>query len=87
GVTLLDADLFPQTLSVVRLRAEAGGIDVRVADLSAGIPGDVRAEVEEKGLCGVVLQQPGDSRRIHDHAADIAQAKGAGGHVTVAGDI
>jgi len=87
GVTLLDADLFPQTLSVVRLRAEAVGIDVRVADLSAGIPEDVRAEVEEKGLCGVVLQQPGDSGRIHDHAAVIAQAKEAGALVTVAADI
>ena len=75
GVTLLDADLFPQTLSVVRLRAEAVGIDVRVADLSAGIPEDVRAEVEEKGLCGVVLQQPGDSGRLHDHSAVIAEAK------------
>ena len=87
GVTLLDADLFPQTLSVVRLRAEAVGIDVRVADLSAGIPEDVRAEVEEKGLCGVVLQQPGDSGRLHDHAAVIAQAKEAGALVTVAADI
>ncbi|MDX2341436.1 aminomethyl-transferring glycine dehydrogenase [Micrococcus sp. NPDC078436] len=87
GVTLLDADLFPQTLSVVRMRAEAVGIDVRVADLSAGIPEDVRAEVEEKGLCGVVLQQPGDSGRLHDHAAVIAQAKEAGALVTVAADI
>ncbi|MFP3472148.1 hypothetical protein R0J90_19040, partial [Micrococcus sp. SIMBA_144] len=77
-VTLLDADLSPQTLSVVRLRAEAVGIDVRVADLAAGIPEDVRAEVAEKGLCGVVLQQPGDSGRIHDLAAVIAQAKEAG---------
>ncbi|MDY6056088.1 aminomethyl-transferring glycine dehydrogenase [Micrococcus sp.] len=87
GVTLLDQDLFPQTLSVVTMRAQAVGLDVRVADLSAGIPEDVRAEVEEKGLCGIVLQQPGDSGRLHDHSAAIAAAHEAGALVTVAADI
>ncbi|WP_373279961.1 aminomethyl-transferring glycine dehydrogenase [Micrococcus lylae] len=87
GVTLLDADLFPQTLSVAQLRADAVGIEVHVADLSAGIPEDVRAVVEEKGLCGIVLQQPGDSGRLHDHTAVIAEAKEAGALVTVAADI
>lgn len=87
GITLLDADLFPQTLTVAQMRAEAVGLEVRVADLSAGIPEDVRAEVEERGLCGVVLQQPGDSGRLHDHSAVIAQAKEAGALITVAADI
>ncbi|MDO5635378.1 MAG: glycine dehydrogenase (aminomethyl-transferring), partial [Micrococcus sp.] len=87
GVTLLDADLFPQTLSVVQLRAAAVGIDVAVADLSAGIPDDVAQRIADQGLCGVVLQQPGDSGRLHDHTAVIAQAKEAGALVTVAADI
>ena len=87
GITLLDADLFPQTRSVALMRAEAVGLDVRVADLSAGIPEDVRADVEAKGLCGIVLQQPGDSGRIRDHAVAIAAAKEAGALVTVAADI
>ena len=87
GVTLLDADLFPQTLAVAQLRADAVGIEVRVADLSAGIPEDVKAVVEEKGLCGIVLQQPGDSGRLHDQTAVIAEAKEAGALVTVAADI
>ena len=87
GVTLLDADLFPQTLSVVQLRAAAVGIDVLVADLSAGIPAEARERIESQGLCGVVLQQPGDSGRLHDHSAVIAEAKQAGALVTVAADI
>ena len=66
--------------------AEAVGLDVRVADLSAGIPEDVLAEVGEKGLCGILLQQPGDSGRIHDHAAVIAQAKEAADHVAESND-
>ena len=87
GVALLDADLFPQTLSVVQLRAAAVGIDVLVADLSAGIPAEARERIESQGLCGVVLQQPGDSGRLHDHSAVIAEAKQAGALVTVAADI
>ena len=36
GRTVIDADALPQTIAVVRGRAEALGFDVEVADLSAG---------------------------------------------------
>jgi glycine dehydrogenase len=56
GKTVLDADCLPQTIAVVKGRAEALGFEVEVADLSKGLPdGDIN---------GVVLQQPGVSGRV-----------------------
>ncbi|WP_432208230.1 aminomethyl-transferring glycine dehydrogenase [Citricoccus nitrophenolicus] len=87
GITLLDADLYPQTRAVIEGRAQALGLDVRTADLAGGLPEDLAGELEAQGLCGIVLQQPGDSGRIHDHAAVISQAKDRGAMVTVAADL
>ncbi|MHA7282443.1 aminomethyl-transferring glycine dehydrogenase [Arthrobacter sp. TMS2-4] len=79
GRTVIDADALPQTVAVVRGRAEALGFDVEVADLSAGLPdGDIN---------GVVLQQPGASGALRDHAAVIGAAKERGALVTVAADL
>ncbi|WP_442215268.1 aminomethyl-transferring glycine dehydrogenase [Specibacter sp. RAF43] len=77
--TVLDADLFPQTIAIVRGRAEALGFAVEVADLSLGLP--------DGPVNGVVLQQPGASGRVFDHAAVIAAAKERGALVTVAADL
>ncbi|UXM91530.1 aminomethyl-transferring glycine dehydrogenase [Paenarthrobacter sp. JL.01a] len=79
GKTVLDADLLPQTIAIVKGRAEALGFEVLVADLSAGLPdGDIN---------GVVLQQPGVSGRVFNHAPVIAEAKERGALVTVAADL
>ncbi|WP_422390910.1 aminomethyl-transferring glycine dehydrogenase [Arthrobacter sp. N1] len=79
GRTVVDADALPQTVAVVRGRAEALGFDVEVTDLSAGLPdGDIN---------GVVLQQPGASGALRDHADVIAAAKERGALVTVAADL
>ncbi len=79
GKTVLDADLLPQTLAIVAGRAEALGFEVEVADLSAGLP--------EGTINGIVLQQPGVSGRVFDHAPVIAAAKERGAMVTVAADL
>src|SRR6478609_2558790 len=79
GKTVLDADCLPQTIAIVKGRAEALGFEVRVADLSAGLP--------EGEINGVVLQQPGVSGRVWDHSAVIADAKERGALVTVAADL
>ncbi|MGO4492463.1 aminomethyl-transferring glycine dehydrogenase [Arthrobacter sp. 2YAF22_2] len=79
GKTVLDADCLPQTIAIVRGRAEALGFEVEVADLSKGLPDGV--------INGVVLQQPGASGRVFDHAAVIADAKERGALVTVAADL
>ncbi|MFF2246477.1 aminomethyl-transferring glycine dehydrogenase [Arthrobacter sp. NPDC058130] len=79
GKTVLDADCLPQTIAIVKGRAEALGFEVEVADLSKGLPdGDIN---------GVVLQQPGVSGRVFDHTAVIADAKERGALVTVAADL
>ncbi|MFE4545331.1 aminomethyl-transferring glycine dehydrogenase [Arthrobacter sp. NPDC056727] len=79
GKTVLDADCLPQTIAVVKGRAEALGFEVEVADLSQGLPdGDIN---------GVVLQQPGVSGRVFDHSEVIAAAKERGALVTVAADL
>ncbi len=77
--TVLDADCLPQTIAIVRGRAEALGFEVQVADLSAGLPdGDIN---------GLVLQQPGVSGRVWDQSGVIAEAKERGALVTVAADL
>ncbi len=79
GKTVLDADVMPQTIAVVKGRAEALGFEVEVADLSKGLPEGV--------INGIVLQQPGVSGRVFNHADVIAAAKERGALVTVAADL
>ncbi|MEV7646187.1 aminomethyl-transferring glycine dehydrogenase [Arthrobacter sp. NPDC089319] len=79
GKTVLDADLLPQTIAVVKGRAKALDFEVEVADLAAGLP--------DGDISGIVLQQPGASGRVFDHAPVIAQAKERGAMVTVAADL
>ncbi|WP_104086755.1 aminomethyl-transferring glycine dehydrogenase [Arthrobacter sp. GMC3] len=79
GKTVLDADLLPQTIALVKGRAEALGFEVEVADLSAGLP--------DGEINGVVLQQPGVSGRVFNHAPVIAAAKERGALVTVSADL
>lgn len=79
GKTVLDADCLPQTIAIVKGRAEALGFEVEVADLSLGLPDGV--------INGVVLQQPGVSGRVWDHSEVIAAAKERGALVTVAADL
>ncbi|MCF3960828.1 aminomethyl-transferring glycine dehydrogenase [Streptomyces fuscigenes] len=83
GVFLVDADALPQTVAVIRTRAEPTGVEVVVADLSAGIP----AEVAERGVFGVLLQYPGASGAVRDLRSVVEQAHGLGAVVTVAADL
>ena len=82
GVVVLDADCLPQTLAVTLGRAEAAGMAVRVADLSAGLP-----DLGEEAMVGLVLQAPGASGAVRDLAPLVAAAKDAGALVTVAADL
>ena len=79
GKTVLDANIFPQTINVIRGRADALGFEIEVADLSQGLP--------EGEISGIVLQQPGNDGAIVDHQQIIAAAKDAGAMVTVIADL
>ncbi|WP_028660827.1 aminomethyl-transferring glycine dehydrogenase [Nocardioides insulae] len=79
GPFVLDADALPQTIEVVRTRAEAMGIDVVVADLTQGLP--------DGDLCGVLVQYPGASGRVLDPRAVIEETHARGAQAVVAADL
>ncbi|MEV6777248.1 aminomethyl-transferring glycine dehydrogenase [Streptomyces syringium] len=83
GVFLIDADALPQTVAVIRTRAEPTGVEVVVADLSQGIPDDIA----ERGVFGVLLQYPGASGAVRDPRPVIERAHELGAIVTVAADL
>ncbi|MET3963796.1 glycine dehydrogenase [Marmoricola sp. OAE513] len=79
GPFVVDADALPQTIEVVRTRAEGMGIDVLVADLTDGLPAGE--------LSGLLVQYPGASGRITDPRALIAAAQERGALAVVAADL
>jgi len=76
---LVDEDVFPQTLAVLRTRARPLGLEVTVADLSKGLP--------DGKFFGVLVQYPGASGAVIDHAALIAEAHEAGMVTVAAADL
>ncbi|MFV8167019.1 aminomethyl-transferring glycine dehydrogenase [Mycobacterium sp. 134] len=76
---VLDADCLPQTLAVVRGRAEAVGVEVVVADLTGALP--------DGDAFGVVFQSPGASGVVRDLAPLVAAAHERGMLTTVAADL
>ncbi|QWF24501.1 aminomethyl-transferring glycine dehydrogenase [Nocardioides sp. LMS-CY] len=79
GPFVVDADALPQTIDVVRTRAEAMGIEVVVADLTGGLP--------EGELCGVLVQYPGSSGRVLDPRPLIEQAHERNALAVVGADL
>ncbi|MCK9901371.1 aminomethyl-transferring glycine dehydrogenase [Frankia sp. Cpl3] len=99
---LIDADTLPQTIAVVRTRAEALGITVLVADLRDGLtarpspaPGEAAAAVPAAAgasdvlpdVFGVLLSYPGADGEVRDLRGVIAQAREREIVVTVAADL
>ncbi|MER5392408.1 aminomethyl-transferring glycine dehydrogenase [Saccharopolyspora sp. NPDC002686] len=76
---LVDSDTLPQTIAVIQTRAEPLGIEVVVADLSAGLP--------EGEFFGALLSYPGASGAVRDHEQLIADAHERGAKVVVASDL
>jgi glycine dehydrogenase len=74
-VFVVDPDCHPQTVDVVRTRAEPLGIDVVLGDE----PVD--------GCFGILLQYPGSSGRLRDLTPVIARAHEGGALVAVAADL
>jgi glycine dehydrogenase len=79
-VYVVDADTLPQTLSVLRTRAEPLGIRLVLIDLDAG--DDLPEE-----FFGLHLQYPGASGALRDHAALVEAAHAKGALVAVAADL
>ncbi len=79
GSFVIDADCMPQTIAVVRTRAEPLGLDVIVRDLADGLP--------DGPVFGVLLQYPGASGALRDHEGLIAEAHERGALAAVASDL
>ncbi|MTD16562.1 aminomethyl-transferring glycine dehydrogenase [Nakamurella sp. YIM 132087] len=77
---VVDADTLPQTVAVIRTRAEPLGIDVVVADLAGG-------ELPVGDFFGLLLSYPGASGAVVDHAELIAEAHRREAKVAVATDL
>ena len=78
-VFFVDADSFPQTIEVVRTRAEPLGLEVVV--------GDPSTDLEAHGCFGALLQYPSMSGHVHDHAVAVQRVHDGGGLVVVAADL
>ncbi len=83
SIFLADADCLPQTLAVLRTRAEPLGIHLVVADVTAAAIG---AQPDGE-LFGVLLQYPGASGTVRDLAPAIEAAHQRGAQVAVAADL
>ena len=79
GPFVVDANALPQTVAVVRTRAQAMGIDVVVADLSGGLP--------DGELCGVLVQYPGADGAILDPRPLVEAAHERNALAVVAADL
>ncbi|MCX2781152.1 aminomethyl-transferring glycine dehydrogenase [Microbulbifer thermotolerans] len=78
NVFFVDADCHPQTIAVVKTRAEHFGFEVIVGDVEKDIPAE---------LFGALLQYPGSTGRVRDLTDIIAGVHEAGALVTVAADL
>ena len=79
---VVDADTLPQTIAVIRTRAEPIGIEVLVADLSRGVEA-----LPVGDFFGLLLSYPGASGAIRDHAELIEAAHRREAKVAVATDL
>jgi glycine dehydrogenase len=73
-------DCHPQTLGVLRTRAEAIGATLHIGD-----PED--ADFEALDCCGVLIQYPASDGRVFDPRSIIDRAHGAGALAVVAADL
>ncbi len=76
---VVDAGVLPQTLAVVRTRAQAMGISVEVRDVYEDLPND--------DVSGVLLQYPDAEGLVRDPRPVIDATHAAGGLAVVAADL
>jgi glycine dehydrogenase len=76
---LVDEQCHPQTIAVIRTRAEARGLDIAVSDPAGFTFGP--------GVIGALVQYPATDGRVRDFRALCAAAHRAGALVTVATDL
>jgi glycine dehydrogenase len=78
NVFLIDQDTHPQTIEVIRTRANPLGIEVKLVDLAKPINGE---------YFGLLISYPASSGNIYDLTEIVAAAHSAGALVAVATDL
>ncbi len=78
-IFFVSSDCHPQTIDVLRTRAEPVGIEIQV--------GDERTDIAKADYFGVLLQYPGTSGEVRDPSAIIKAAHDKGALVAVASDL
>ena len=78
GDFFVDRDCFPQTIDVLRTRAECFGFNLIIGDPD---------ELPEEGLFGGVLQYPGMSGAVRDLGGAIGRLHAQGAKAVVAADL
>jgi len=78
GIFFVADDCHPQTIQVVRTRAEAIGVELRVGSSAAP---------DLSGVFGVLVQYPATDGRIVDYGPLVEKAHAAGALVVVAADL
>src|SRR4051812_27074360 len=76
---IIDADSHPQTVAVLRTRAEPLGIEVETADLSNGLP--------DGELFGLLVAYPASSGAVRDLSAAVTAAHDKGALVAATTDL
>ena len=79
GMFFADRNCHPQTLDVLRTRAEAGGLELCIGDWQAFAP-------VEGELAGALVQYPDTLGSLHDYEDLAEKVHGAGGFLVVAAD-
>ena len=79
---VVDADTLPQTIAVIRTRAEPIGVEVVIADVSLGVE-----SLPVGDFFGLLLSYPGASGAVRDHAELIEAAHQREAKVAVATDL
>ncbi len=88
AVLVVDEHAFPQTIAVIRTRANPRGMGVVVADLSTITTAEaLTAAAGGKDVFGVIVQYPGADGELRDWCALAAAAHEAGALVTAAADL
>lgn len=88
AVLVVDAYVLPQTIAVIRTRAQPLEIPVVVADLTGLDSAQALRDVAgDRDVYGVILQYPGADGQIRDGAAVAAAAHEHGALVTAAADL
>jgi len=78
NVFFVDSDCFPQTIDVLKTRAECFGFELIIADI---------AELSQHNVFGAIFQYPGANGEVRDLTAAIATLHDSGAIAVVAADI